>query len=289
MKRISTWLLLVILHMAAFAQVPNDLSGKWVGFITQEGEANVVANRYYFELDLQPDGAGKWSGSSFSFIKQKGGKRYVLRLQLEATMQQDTLIVREVREMEYLNEISQKVSYCLKQMHLNRSYKAGKEYLQGVWQGTEPKSGNRCSPGLVELSRPVPNPAEIDTLTAFQQGRAVRLENRKVKSGHKLSFAGSHLTLKIFDEGKEDGDVISLLYNNQWILKNYRLKNEPRTIKVQASPLRLNNFLICYANSMGKQPPCTTAVIISDGKKEKKVILNSDLENCDIVYFEIED
>jgi hypothetical protein len=289
MKWIGTWLLLIGLHIAVFAQVSDDISGKWVGFITQEGEANPVASRYHFELDLQPDGTGKWEGSSFSFVKQKGGKRYVLRLQLKAFMQNDTLLLNEIRELEYLNEISQQVSYCLKQMQLIRSSSGGKEYLKGIWQGTEPKRGNRCSPGIIELSRPAINPAEIDTLTSFQQGRAVRLENRKVKSGHKLFFQNNQLTLKIFDEGKQDGDVISLLYNNQWILKNYKLKNEPRIIKVQASPERLNNFLICYANSMGKQAPCTTAVIISDGKKEKKVVLNSDLDTCDIVYFEIED
>ena len=44
--------------------------------------------------------------------------------------------------------------------------------------------------------------------------------------------------------------------------------------------------MICYATN---KPPCTAGVIVLDGKREKKVILNSDLDNCDIVYFEMED
>ncbi len=278
-------LLVALTTCMAQAQIADDFSGKWTGFITQEEGS--LANRYYFELDLQSEGEGKWKGSSFSFIKQKGGKRYVLRLALEAFLRNDTLVLQELRELEYVNELGSNTSYCLKKAHLTHTGQP-EAVLAGTWEGTAPKSGSRCSPGKIELRRPPINPSEIDTLTRVQNGRIVSLEKRKVKEGQKLFFTGSNLTLRIFDEGKEDGDVISLLFNNQWILKNYKLKNEPRTIKIQASADRLNNFLICYAHSMGKLPPCTTAIIVSDGKKEKKVILNSDLENCDIVYFEIE-
>lgn len=281
--------ILIMLVSALRAQMPQDLSGQWTGLITQQEGS--IADHYYFELNLAPLAPDKWSGSSFSFVKYKGGRRYILRLALEAVRNGDTLFFEEKHELEYLNEIPAKTasSYCLKRGKLYWAKdKSGKGMLHGTWEGTEPKSGSRCSPGTIELRRREAPADEIDSLTTVKNGRIVALENRKVKSGHQLFFSGTDLTLKIFDEGKEDGDVISLLYNNRWILKNYKLKNEPRIIKVQASPVRLNNFLICYANSVGKQPPCTTAVIISDGKKEKKVILNADLENCDIVYFEIE-
>ncbi|MCS7018290.1 MAG: hypothetical protein RMJ87_04075 [Cytophagales bacterium] len=273
------------------AQIPQDLSGKWVGFITQKGSD--VAEQYYFELNLNAQQAGKWSGSSFSFAKQKGGRRYILRLALEATLSNDTLIFQEIRELEYVNEISPKniaSSYCFKRGRLHWAVgNDGKGVWHGNWEGTVAKSGTACNPGMIELRRFEPSPNEVeDSLITIKNGRITGLLNRQVKAGHQLFFTGTQLTLKIFDEGKEDGDVISLLYNNRWILRNYKLKNEPRIIKVQASPTQLNNFLICYAENVGKQPPCTTAVIVSDSKKEKKVILNADLETCDIVYFEID-
>jgi hypothetical protein len=288
MKTTIAWCCLMLAMLSKVqAQMPRNLSGKWIGFLTQDDGG--IADRYHFELELYANAKGNWSGSSFSFIKQKGGKRYVLRLALEASIKGDTVFFEEFRELEYVNELSTNSSYCLKRAYLywvNESN--GKGYFSGRWEGREPKSGNQCVPGKIELRRPENNAAEIDTLTTVQNGRIVSIEDRKVKSGHKLLVASNNLTLKIFDEGKEDGDVISLLYNNQWILKNYKLRNETRIIKLQLSPERLNNFLICYANNMGKQPPCTTAIIVSDGKKEKKVVLNSDMKACDIIYFEAE-
>ncbi|WP_250632244.1 hypothetical protein [Rhodoflexus caldus] len=288
MKTTIAWccLMLAILSKVQ-AQMPRNLSGKWIGFLTQDDGG--IADRYHFELELDANEKGNWSGSSFSFIKQKGGKRYVLRLELEASIKGDTVFFEEFRELEYVNELSTNSSYCLKRARLHWVNEGnGKGYFSGRWEGTEPKSGNRCAPGKIELRRPANNTAEIDTLTTVQNGRIVSIEDRKVKSGHKLLVASNNLTLKIFDEGKEDGDVVSLLYNNQWILKNYKLRNETRIIKLQLSPERLNNFLICYANNIGKQPPCTTAIIVSDGKKEKKIVLNSDMKTCDIIYFEAE-
>ncbi len=286
MKTTIAWccLMLAILSKVQ-AQMPHNLSGKWVGFLTQEDGG--IAATYHFELKLDANQKGNWSGSSFSFIKQKGGKRYVLRLELEASIQGDTVFFEEFRELEYVNELITNSFYCLKRARLYWVNEGnGKGYFSGRWEGIEPKSGNRCTPGKIELRRPANNTAEIDTLTTVQNGRIVSIEYRKVKSGHKLLVANDNLTLKIFDEGKEDGDVVSLLYNNQWILKNYKLRNEARIIQLQLSPERLNNFLICYANNIGKQPPCTTAIIVSDGKKEKKIVLSSDVKTCDIIYFE---
>lgn len=278
--------LIALMLQAAHAQMPRNLSGKWTGFLTQDGGG--IADRYHFELTLDANEKGNWSGSSFSFIK-KGGKRYVLRLELEASIDGEEVFFEEFRELEYVNELSENSSYCLKRARLHWvSEGDGKGYLSGKWEGTEPKSGNRCVPGRIELRRQENHAKSADTLTTVQNGRIVSLENRKVKSGHKLLLAGKNITLKIFDEGKQDGDVISLLYNNQWVLRNYKLRHEPRIIKLQISPERLNNFLACYANSIGKQPPCTTAIIVSDGKKERKVVLNSDLKTCDIIYFEVE-
>ncbi|MCS6968544.1 MAG: hypothetical protein RMJ44_11920 [Cytophagales bacterium] len=274
------------------AQMPEDLSGKWVGSITQVTDKEKLV--YYFEINLEKsDTIGKWQGNSFSFAKYKGGKRYLLRLQLEACTSHDTLYFKETNYIDYFNNTDNSAHshYCYKRGWLRWTYQEDekeKGYFSGTWEGIDPQSGLPCFPGPIVLKRYQARPEEIDTLTVIQNGKIAKAHDRPVKAGHKVFVQSNFLTLRVFDDGKEDGDVISLLYNNQWILKNYKLRNQPRVIKVQLEPHRLYNFLVCYANQMGKQPPVTTAIVISDGKKDKKVVLHSDLQNCDIIYFETE-
>ena len=46
------------------------------------------------------------------------------------------------------------------------------------------------------------------------------------------------------------------------------------------------NYLLLYAENLGKIPPCTAAISIDDNHTIEKVILNSDLNQCDIIYFQ---
>jgi hypothetical protein len=47
-----------------------------------------------------------------------------------------------------------------------------------------------------------------------------------------------------------------------------------------------DNYLLLYADDLGKNPPNTAALIIDDGHSVQEVVLNADLNQCDIIYFE---
>ena len=81
--------------------------------------------------------------------------------------------------------------------------------------------------------------------------------------------------IKIWDDDKVDGDVVSLNLNGIWILKNYRLKKQAKNIIIDLP--EDSNELILYAESLGEMPPNTAAISIWNGKEKiKSLVLNSD-------------
>jgi hypothetical protein len=85
---------------------------------------------------------------------------------------------------------------------------------------------------------------------------------------------------------KIDGDIISLNYNGRWILRNFILKGVYYDLPLYVSEDSSKNYLLLYANNLGKEPPNTVAIVVDDGIEQQKVVLNSDLNQCDIIYFD---
>ncbi len=113
------------------------------------------------------------------------------------------------------------------------------------------------------------------------------LTERKIKSGQKIKIGKPDLILGIYDHKKIDGDIISLNYNGKWILRNFILKGEKFEIPLHIEKASTKgHYILLYANNLGKEPPNTVAMEIFDGEKTQEVILNSDLNQCDIIYFE---
>jgi hypothetical protein len=267
----------------AFPDDDNVLSGVWKGKITQNGQADIVASEYYFELSLTVRD-GLVYGSSYSYVRNMQGK-YVLRLSLEGKQADGRVLLSESKVIEYHNTISQKASFCIKQMELKLKKQGDEWVLEGSWSGLENTTREACVPGSIRLSRK--SSEHSGEAMSFTFDKVTQLRDRKVKKGHTVKVYTKDITLRVFDEGKVDGDIISLNLNGNWILENYTLKENARSIKIKLEPDALSNYLIVYAHNMGKMPPNTTAIIFNDGRRERKVILNADMDTCDVIYFEL--
>ena len=138
-------------------------------------------------------------------------------------------------------------------------------------------------PKPLNLTPILPNPA-LDTLEMTFNSRNLpeELGERRVRSGRTLNLDSNIITIKVWDEEYEDGDIISLYLNGNWILQNYLLKSEKKVLRVEIKP-DADNFLVVYAHSEGKRPPNTAAMLIFDGNGEKKVVLTSSLHDCDAI------
>ena len=110
-----------------------------------------------------------------------------------------------------------------------------------------------------------------------------KLEERKVAiSQTTIEVKQKKLLLEIFDHRKEDGDIISLNFNGRWILEEKQLKKSPLKIVVELNDLG-ENYLILHAVNLGELPPNTIAVRYYLDGIRKMVVLNSDLNQSEMI------
>jgi len=91
-----------------------------------------------------------------------------------------------------------------------------------------------------------------------------------------ITVRTTELTISLWDNAQDDGDIISLFLNNEkdCVLQNHRVANAKETIKVKLK--EDINLLILYAVNEGSLPPNTAAIRIDDGYNVQNVVLRSD-------------
>jgi hypothetical protein len=86
-----------------------------------------------------------------------------------------------------------------------------------------------------------------------------------------------NVTLRVWDSGTIDGDIISLAVNGQWVIQNYTLTGTKRDV-----PVTLNrsgySYILLYAHNEGSIPPNTAAVSLWDGFSEQTLVLSANLQ-----------
>ncbi|HEY8402897.1 MAG TPA: hypothetical protein VIK89_16640 [Cytophagaceae bacterium] len=93
---------------------------------------------------------------------------------------------------------------------------------------------------------------------------------------NKIKVKSSNVTIKVWDHSIEDGDIISLNINGNWIIENYTLTKAKKEFTVTLK--EGENHLVLYALNLGKYKPNTASISVHDGNKEQIVVLESNLE-----------
>lgn len=88
----------------------------------------------------------------------------------------------------------------------------------------------------------------------------------------------------VYDDAAEDGDIISINANNEWLVENKMIfkKGEHLSLTINQQS---SNFLMLYAVNEGSDSPNTLAGTINDGVKTQNFSLN--LKTGEQVYFKI--
>jgi len=105
------------------------------------------------------------------------------------------------------------------------------------------------------------------------------LEGRNVNVQNRFKIGKWGITIKVWDRKEVDGDVISLRYNGQWILRNYSLKKRKKKIKIEYISDQ-ENILIFFAHNLGAEPPSTAAIMLKSGKEKRSMSIQSDMKYC---------
>jgi hypothetical protein len=104
---------------------------------------------------------------------------------------------------------------------------------------------------------------------------------RELVTKETVNVQNEEITVEIWDNDKEDGDIVSLMFNNAWILRHYEVKKAKKVLTLQLQ--KGENTLVSYAENLGLAPPNTAAVRIIDGEVSQTIIVKSDMSKSEAI------
>ena len=100
-------------------------------------------------------------------------------------------------------------------------------------------------------------------------------DSRLIETQKSIEVFSSEIKILLWDDQRVDGDIVSILFNNEWILEHYVLQKKPKEITINLEKTG-SNYFIMYTEDMGEIVPTTTAITIIDGHNRHTVSLRSD-------------
>ncbi len=151
---------------------------------------------------------------------------------------------------------------------------AGNQSGTGLKSGAGDKSALTAavkipaSPRLDE--RPAVQPDIISINESFKK--------RKQVVSKQIEVASDSVRLSFYDNAEVDGDSISVFLNGRLILAHQALSERAFNVYVQLDSNREINEVSMFAENLGKYPPNTALMVISDGDKRYETFLSSDFK-----------
>ncbi|HCL84132.1 MAG TPA: hypothetical protein DIC22_09165 [Chitinophagaceae bacterium] len=151
---------------------------------------------------------------------------------------------------------------------------AGNQSGTGLKSGAGDKSAITAavkipaSPRLDE--RPAVQPDIISINESFKK--------RKLVVSKQIEVASDSVRLSFYDNAEVDGDSISVFLNGRLILAHQALSERAFNVYVQLDTNREINEVSMFAENLGKYPPNTALMVISDGDKRYETFLSSDFK-----------
>lgn len=257
MKNILFIILLLTQTISTLSAQNEDVLGTWTG-----EWSNDRGYYYTFEIDLKENKLGKIEGaftwklikSPYEYEQAKLGLKAIEYIEGFYNSKTKQLNVQGIRKDDP-DRIIGMDEYALV-LSENKTVLEGKTDNHGTWKGVF--YGVR----KVKKNNKLKDPS--------------KLEGREIVTAGELAAKEEQVILKFWDNSQEDGDIISLNLNGEWILRNFIVKKIPSEIVLNLT--KGENILILHAENLGASPPNTAAISITEnGERIKKVILNSDM------------
>ncbi|MDF1696541.1 MAG: hypothetical protein P1U56_11935 [Saprospiraceae bacterium] len=120
---------------------------------------------------------------------------------------------------------------------------------------------------------------KILTLPSMLKDREIQMSTRTIK------VDSVKFEVSLYDHMIEDGDVISLNFNGDWIVEQMPLLAKPKKLKLMLNT-EGKNYFILHAENVGRRPPNTMAVDYYYRGRKKQIILKSDLNVSEMIEIE---
>lgn len=113
-----------------------------------------------------------------------------------------------------------------------------------------------------------------------------KLKDRKIQmSTRTIKVDSVKFEVSLYDHMIEDGDVISLNFNGDWIVEKMPLMAKPKKLKLMLNS-EGKNYFILHAENVGRRPPNTMAVDYFYRGRKQQIILKSDLNVSEMIEIE---
>ena len=275
-------LILLLFLSSASAQ---NISGKWYGKITQLPGA--YSETYDMELNLNQR-KNSISGDSYTTVPDS----MYLKIGLVGF-----LVGESIRLSESLNLVTQEIMpvgwlMCVKNMHLARRQVGNIEFLEGTWDG-KGRDLEACLPGRIFLTRKKEDlekyiapvyAAEPAVEKADSIDFSAPFLNTEAKKVTEIIVNHRQLQLELVDYMKVDNDTVSIYLNRKPLANDIWISRKPKRISFQLTSLVDVHELLLYANNLGEVPPNTSKLVIIDGKKTHRIMIESDKQKTAAVY-----
>ncbi len=268
---------LLICSLGLFAQ---DISGYWEGFLWQKSGG--VSSKYLFSMLISQNNSQINGTTTISLIDDNV---VTGTMSFSGVFQNSVLFFTE-NEIVQENKNNKPFYWCIKTGRLNYSEKSDTAFLIGHWKGIEPAD---CSPGDIKIKKIIKAQPLENTNLINGQNQQNLPEERKLKEGTILVVPSEDIIVIVSESAREDGDTISLTFNDKVILSNHLLTKKEITLNLKIDKSKTLNKLILFAHNVGDIPPNTVKIKILSGNFKQEIILKSDMKSSDVIYFQLEE
>lgn len=312
-------LLFFISFLSFKTLIAQDIAGRWEGYLDHSEGASVKDGyKDYWERGIWKEGTKtqnveltlqfnkkKKTYSGEYYTEDATKKTHYARFAIRATADDNGAVYYKTTSkiFETKNQLNQ--GFCFNQANLNRTVDKKYEYLEGAWKSWD-NNNNQCVPAhiwirrkrrfkdspqpvlvivekidtVVEMNNIVP-PKQKDTLVQEPLVSKPAYSNRKLVTKETIHVPKDSIWIQVSDSNREDGDIISLEFNGQLLIKEYTLTTTQKGFRVRLQPGI--NILTLIAHNLGEIPPNTAALKIERTEGWKRIILESDMDTSESI------
>lgn len=270
------FLLSICIALTFFATAQNN-NQIYLGAITVEG-----SKPYSYRIEFS-DSSNFLSG--FSITDLQGNDQTKTAIKGFFNKENRTVTFRETKLINTRSKINRD-SFCYIHATLKLKKKRGNNFLVGTFTGFRNDRKTICGKGHISLLCKTDIIHQInklgkagDTLSKIlQQIDAGQIELPSVEeipesksfslqpnSKQKLLCKANEAFIEVWDNGKIDGDVVTIKHNLNTIYKGLRLTEKKENFIIKLMPNQIESLLL-IADNEGSEPPTTARMTCTCGK-----------------------
>lgn len=296
-----------------------NIGGRWLGYLDHsEGATAKDGYKDYWERGVWKAGTKthnvelllQYNKKKDNYIgeyytEEASKKTHYARFAVRATVDKKGGVYYKTTSKIFETKNQLNPGFCFSEANLTWTEDKKYEYLEGTWTSWDNKK-KTCAPAhiwlrrkkrfkdnpepilavvekidtVVEMNSIVP-PKQKDTLVEEPFVPKPAYSNRKLVIKETLHVPKDSIWIQVSDSNREDGDIISLEFNGELLVKEYTLTTAKKGFRVKLQPGV--NILTLIAHNLGEIPPNTAALEIERAEGRKLIILESDMDTSESI------